>query len=275
MKFTKMQGAGNDFILIDNRGGEIAESEYPALAKRLCERKLSVGADAVIFILNPTHGGDYAMRFYNNDGTLGEMCGNGARCVARYGHDRGLAGNTQRIEATAGLVIGERISETRYRVRLNDPSVVMTDVSVETPQGRILCDYTELGDPGIPHAVVQMEDWDALPIDTLRELGRAIRSAAVFPKGANVTFWKTAGKNHIKVITFERGVEDFTLACGTGCGSTAAMLALRGLSGDTPVTLDCPGGVLEVSVGGLAPLPHDLLLTGPAVKVYEAELGDF
>ena len=104
MKFTKMQGAGNDFIIINNMEEKLPVEKLGTLAKRICTRRLSIGADGLMVVDAPTEGGDYKMRFYNADGSLGEMCGNGARCIARYGYENGLAGITQRVETTAGLV---------------------------------------------------------------------------------------------------------------------------------------------------------------------------
>ena len=267
--FTKMQGAGNDFVILDNRNGSIPRDEYPALARQLCRRRISIGADGLMIVETPQKGGDYAMVFYNADGSVGEMCGNGARCIARYGHDRGLAGEVQTIETTAGLVTGQRISESEYRVRLNDPTVMRSALQVSVEEGCFDCAYLELGDPGIPHAIVKLEDWDQWPEDALRKLGARLRRAEVFPKGANVTFWKCLGHNHAKAITYERGVEDFTLACGTGAGSTAAAMRTRGYTTEGETQLDFPGGTLRIRLSETDGRIHDIFLTGPAITVAE------
>ena len=271
MKFTKMHGAGNDFVILDNLSGSIPESDYSRLAQTLCRRRLSIGADGLMIVLPAQGVGDYAMRFYNSDGSLGEMCGNGARCIARYGYDRGLAGDIQRIETTAGIVVGQRIERDLYCIRLNDPTAVETEIGIPW-EGQILSvSYIELGDPGIPHAVLELPDWDALPEEELRSLGAYIRSYAAFPKGANVTFRKRLGRNHVKAVTFERGVEDFTLACGTGAGSTAAAMRLRGELGNETLTLDFPGGELQVSLSVEDDTVCDIYLTGPAIVVAEGK----
>ena len=106
MKFWKMNGAGNDFIVIDNRDGTVDAAQWPRIARTLCERHLSVGADGLMVVERPANGGDYRMLFLNSDGSIGEMCGNGARCICRYGYENGLAGDVQRVETTAGLVTG-------------------------------------------------------------------------------------------------------------------------------------------------------------------------
>ena len=271
MRFVKMQGAGNDFIVLDNRNGQIKEEQYPSLAETLCRRKLSVGADGLMIVLPPQEGGDIAMRFFNSDGTPGEMCGNGARCIARYAHDRQLAGDIQRIETTAGLVVGQRIESDLYCVRLNDPSRIEPEIGILW-EGRILsCFYIELGRPGIPHAVIQLEDWDRLPREELSALGKMVRNYPAFPKGANATFWRKISPGRIKAITFERGVEDFTLSCGTGAGSTAAALRLLRLTKEDPIEIVFPGGELLVSVLMEGSEISDIYLTGPAVVVAEGE----
>lgn len=271
MKFTKMHGAGNDFVILDNLSGSIPESDYSRLAQTLCRRRLSIGADGLMIVLPAQGVGDYAMRFYNSDGSLGEMCGNGARCIARYGFDHGLAGDIQRIETTAGIVVGQRIERDLYCIRLNDPTAVETEIGIPW-EGQILSvSYIELGDPGIPHAVLELPDWDALPEEELRSLGAYIRSYAAFPKGANVTFRKRLSRNHVKAVTFERGVEDFTLACGTGAGSTAAAMRLRGELGNETLTLDFPGGELQVSLSVEDDTVCDIYLTGPAIVVAEGK----
>lgn len=131
MHFWKYCGAGNDFVILENFDGSIAPERYAALAAALCREHFSVGADGLMVLEPPAQGGDCRMRFYNRDGSTAEMCGNGARCLCRHCHDRGLAsGPVQRIETPAGLVTGRRITADRYRIRLNRPSVVRLHVEV-------------------------------------------------------------------------------------------------------------------------------------------------
>ena len=268
MKFTKMHGAGNDFVIINMAEEKIAHDSIPELARKLCHRRMGISADGIMLVDKAEKDGDYKMLFFNADGSMGEMCGNGARCIARYGYEHGLAGETQRIETTAGLVIGERISETLYKVRLNDPSVIDLHRNAEG----IDCAYIELGNPGIPHAVVLMDNWDEISANELRELGRRLRFSPAFPKGANVSFVKLTDKDSVKAVTFERGVEDFTLACGTGCGSIVSALTLLGLVSGENVKINMPGGDLFVTVKaepcGWA---HNIFLTGPTCVVFEGE----
>lgn len=273
MRFTKMHGAGNDFIIINNIDGAIPEPALPGLAARLCAQHVSVGADGMMVVAAPRQGGDFRMIFYNSDGSLGEMCGNGARCIARYGYENGLSGEIQRIETTAGLVTGQRMTKRLYKVRLNDPSVIDLHRSVSAGGAVYDCAYIELGDPGIPHAIVLMPDWDERDRDTLRALGRALRFAKEFPRGANVSFVKIVDSRHVKAITYERGVEDFTLACGTGCGSIAAALYLLGLSGDE-LAIFMPGGELTVSLTAEVGSVRDIYLTGPTNIVCVGDILD-
>lgn len=273
MRFTKMHGAGNDFIIINNIDGVIPEPALPGLAAGLCAQHVSVGADGMMVVAAPRQGGDFRMIFYNSDGSLGEMCGNGARCIARYGYENGLSGEIQRIETTAGLVTGQRMTKRLYKVRLNDPSVIGLHRSVSAGGAVYDCAYIELGDPGIPHAIVLMPDWDERDRDTLRALGRALRFAKEFPRGANVSFVKIVDSRHVKAITYERGVEDFTLACGTGCGSIAAALCLLGLSGDE-LAIFMPGGELTVSLTAEVGSVRDIYLTGPTNIVCVGDILD-
>lgn len=261
-----MHGAGNDFIIINMQNESILEEDAPALARSLCSRHTGIGADGLMLAAAPTVDADFRLLFYNSDGSLGEMCGNGARCIARYGFENGLAGEVQRIQTTAGLVIGERISDTMYRIRLNDPSVIALHLQAEG----IDCSYIELGKPGIPHAVVMLDKWDEMSEDELREVGRRLRYSCAFPKGANVSFVRPDGENAVKAITFERGVEDFTLACGTGSGSIAAVMTLMGYVTGKNVRVSMPGGDLYLSLECDERI-HDIFLTGPTCVVCSGE----
>ncbi len=252
MEFWKMNGAGNDFIIVNNFKGTIPAEKFPYIAETLCERHLSIGADGFMVVTQPSeeyrNKADFKMLFFNSDGSLGEMCGNGARCICRYGYETGLSGEIQRIETTAGLVTGKRITERTYKIRLNDPSTIKIDEDIEIKGERIKASYVELGDPGIPHSVVEISDLEKYPVDKLFELGRAIRFYEGYPKGANVNFYEIIGDDHIIEKTYERGVEDFTYACGTGTGSVVAVLTLKGLVSGKDVKVDVRGGRLSVDI---------------------------
>lgn len=276
MKFWKMNGAGNDFVIINNMEEKIPAEKIPYVAKTLCERHLSIGADGFMVVENPNNPSeaDYRMMFYNSDGSMGEMCGNGARCICRYGYEKGLAGEVQRVETTAGIVTGERIDKRLYRVRLNDPCNLRLDEPVEIDGKTYICSYIELGNPGIPHCVVPISNLKDYPEAQLFELGRKLRYYKGYPKGANVNFCEIIGKDHIFERTYERGVEDFTYACGTGTGSVVAILTLQGKVSGRNVRVDVPGGKLYIDVDMEGKRVKNLYLTGPTNIVAKGEITD-
>lgn len=281
MKFWKMNGTGNDFIIINNLEEKLPHEAFPKLARTLCERHLSIGADGFM-VVEASEIADYRMMFYNADGTMGEMCGNGARCICRYGYEHGLAGETQRVETTAGLVTGWKIDSRNYKIRLNDPSVIDFDRPVEVDGTTYLCSYVELGKPGIPHIAVHISGLKDYPQRDLFDLGRKLRSHEAFYKGANVNFYEIIGPDHILERTYERGVEDFTYACGTGTGSLVSVLALKGQASGKNVQVDVPGGRLVIDVeladaepeGEAAGRIKNLYLTGPTNIVAKGDVTD-
>ena len=271
MKFYKYCGAGNDFVLLENFDGALKPAQLPELARRLCDRHFGVGADGLMVVEPPRAGGDCSLRFLNADGTVAEMCGNGARCLCRHCFDRGISGDAPRLETDAGLVTGRRLAADRYRLRLNRPSEFRQGLALPAaspaPNG---VDYVVLGENGIPHAVVPLEaarlDGDR---DGLRAFARALRHEPVFPKGANVNLCAVTAPDTVRLVTFERGVEDFTLACGTGVGSTVFALTKRGLVSGRGVRVLTDGGTLLADTDGV-----DLDLTGPAQRSFVGEFDD-
>ena len=274
MEFWKMNGAGNDFLILNNLTERLSPEVLSRIAQTLCERHLSIGADGLMVVDAPTQGGDYKMLFFNSDGSLGEMCGNGARCICRYGYENGLAGETQVVETTAGIVTGKRISERLYKIRLNDPTTMKLDAGVEVDGIHHNCAYVELGNPGLPHAVVPYAGLKNADENELRELGRKLRWHKSFPKGANVNFYELTGEDEIYERTFERGVEDFTYACGTGTGSVAAVLTMQGKVSGRGVRVNMTGGQLVIDVEREGPRITDLYLTGPTNIVCKGEVTD-
>jgi len=274
LRFTKMNGAGNDFLILNNLEEHLPLASFPAIARKLCHRHLSIGADGLMVVEKAQHGGDYRMIFYNADGSEGEMCGNGARCICRYGYEHGLAGEVQRVESLSGLVTGERIDARNYRIRLTDPSVIKIDYPVEIDGTVYPCSYVELGTPGLPHAVVPVENLQSKSPDQLRALGKALRWHKAFPKGANVNFYDIVGKDEIVELTYERGVEDFTYACGTGTGSTVLILTLTEQVSGNNVKAAMPGGELRITVERDDQQIKNLYLTGPTNIVCEGFVTD-
>lgn len=274
MFFCKMNGAGNDFIILDNMDGSLNGFDFSEMARELCQRRLSIGADGLMVVEPARQGGDFSMRFFNSDGSAGEMCGNGARCICRFGFESGYAGKTQHVETTAGPVTGCRLSLTDYKIRLNDPTDVRLQERIEVAGREITASYVELGRPGLPHAVVPMEQLGGLSREELFNLGRSIRNYPGYPKGANVNFCRVTGYNRAEILTFERGVEDFTMACGSGSGSTALCLVLTGALKGPEVSMKTDGGVLTVGVDIRGDVLENLWLTGPTKLVCRGELVD-
>ena len=274
MDFWKMNGAGNDFILLNDFSASIPDAKLPEIARTLCERHLSIGADGLMVVRKPEQGGDYRMLFFNSDGSVGEMCGNGARCICRYGYETGLSGDTQRVETTAGLVTGYRIDAVNYRIRLNSPTVIDLHRCVTVDGNSYDCAYIELGSPGLPHAVVHIPGLRDADDAALFRLGRSLRYHSEFPKGANVNFYDLTGKDAIWLRTYERGVEDFTYACGTGTGSTALALCFLGLTGQQ-IMAEMRGGTLFAEVDtDENETVRNLWLTGPTNIVAKGEITD-
>ena len=256
MNVTYLNGAGIDFMVFDARGLSL---DLEALAQKFCA---VTGADGFMAVDNSDKA-DFRLHFYNSDGTRGEMCGNGARCICRFAYDLGIAGAEMTVETDAGLVPGWRLDENQYRVKLNNPAVLDLNRKEDVA-------YVELGNPGVPHAVAEYRGDLWGDADSLRERFRALRFDPAFPKGANVNFYQVLAPGEVRVLTFERGVEDYTLACGTGCGSTAAILWAKGLLPGNVLTAHNRGGTLKVTVGAQEKIDA-LLLEGPTevVRLYE------
>lgn len=257
MQVYYMNGAGNDFMVVDARGMQL---DYEQLAIALC--KLT-GADGFMAVDNSDKA-DFRLHFYNADGSRGEMCGNGARCICRFAYDLGIAGAEMTVETDAGLVPGWRLDQNQYRVKLNNPSVLDLHRKGDVA-------YVELGNPGVPHAVKEYFGDLWADADSLKEELRALRFDKAFPKGANVNFYQVIGEAEIRILTFERGVEDYTLACGTGCGSTASTLWKQGRLPGGVLTAYNRGGTLKVTVGGENGQVNSILLEGPTqiVEIYD------
>lgn len=257
MEVFYMNGAGNDFMVIDGRGKTL---DYSALALELCQR---TGADGFMAV-DHSDIADFRLHFYNADGSRGEMCGNGARCICRFAYDMGIAPESMVVQTDAGPVYGQRLSESQYRVRLNTPGVL--DLNRKAGIA-----YLELGNPGVPHAVAQIPGLSWEQRESLRESARNLRYDPAFPKGANVNLYDWIDSATIRILTYERGVEDYTLACGTGSGSVASTLWMLGQLPGGRLTAHNRGGTLTVTVGGTKDEITSIRLQGPTevVKLYE------
>ena len=236
MKVWYMNGAGNDFMVIDARGQNY---DFQKLTLELCP---ITGADGFMAV-DYSDKADFKLHFYNADGTRGEMCGNGARCICRYAYDNGIAGENMVVETDAGLVYGQRLDQDRYRVKLNNPGVLDLNRKGD-------CAYVELGTPGVPHAVQEVPGLRYENKADYLEMARALRHDPAFPKGANVNLYTWIRSDAVRVLTFERGVEDYTLACGTGCGSTAVTLWTQGKLPGGRLVAQNMGGLLIITIQG-------------------------
>ena len=256
MECWYMSGAGNDFMVIDARGKTL---DFSKLAVELCKLADCDGFMAV----DVSEQADFKLHFYNADGSRGEMCGNGSRCVSRFAYDHGIAPAHMTIETDAGIIDSVRLAEDQYRVRLNNPGIL--DLK---RKGDIA--YVELGSPGVPHAVVDVPDLEHDHREKLRNWAVELRYDPAFPKGANVNFFRVLDQGQVRILTYERGVEDYTLACGTGSGSVAAVLYVTGRLPQGKALLANPGGDLVLEVSGEERI-DSILMSGPAqiLKIYE------
>jgi diaminopimelate epimerase len=236
--FYKMNGCGNDFILIDNRRGRVA-MDVAEFTRRVCRRKISMGADGLILI-DPSEAYDFQWQFYNADGSRAEMCGNGARCAARFAHELGIAGEEMIFLTDAGP-IQAHVKGDKVNIKMTPPGDCRLDFSLAAAGGHHTVSSINTG---VPHVVVEVEDLAAADIVPL---GRAIRHHPQFaPAGTNANFVQSTGMGRLQVRTYERGVEDETLACGTGCVAAALVAAARmGWPSPIPVSTRS-GGILTI-----------------------------
>ena len=260
----KMNGAGNDFVMLDNRSGDIRLS--PAQVARICDRHRGVGADGILLIEKSSNGADFRMRYYNADGGEAEMCGNGARCFARYANKIASAPEQVSFETPAG-VIRARLHDDLVTLQMSDPTDMRINMPLQIDGEDAVVHYMN---SGVPHVVVPVSRLDVVHVVTQ---GGAIRRHEEFsPKGANANFMEKRGPKNIAIRTYERGVEDETLACGTGVVASALIFAATEKV-DGPIGVLVRGGN-ELSVGFKKHGDHfhEVTLTGPAEFVFEGTI---
>lgn len=272
IRFTKMEGAGNDFVVIDNRRYGFAPPELEELARRTCPRRTGIGADGLLALEEATDA-DYRMRYVNRDGSMATMCGNGARCLARFARIQGIGQERLSFASDAG----------RYEVCA--PDDLDADVRLFVPTPREFATDIELADddaqqtgvgplhyvwPGVEHVVCFVEDVAQAPVE---QVGRAIRrDDALAPAGANVNFVEGREDGALEIRTYEKGVEAETSACGTGALAGAYVAYRLQRVSQLPVTVHMPGGTLRV--GGQwqnGELAH-VYLEGPARVVFTGQI---
>lgn len=273
MKFWKMHGLGNDYIVIDDRNGSLRENQFGTLAQRLCKRRFSVGADGILFVFNSSVA-DAKMRIFNADGSEAEMCGNGIRCFAKYCYENNVAKKLRmKVETLAGVKelwlnldgeevktvkvdVGKPILEREKIPMLGEGKCIDQPLKVNHETFKITCLSV-----GNPHCVLFVDDLGRFPVE---KIGPKIENHPMFPNRTNVGFAQVLDENNLKLRVWERGVGE-TLACGTGaCASVVAGNLLGKVAEKCVVHL--LGGDLSVEYA------DKILMTGPAEKVYIGEI---
>ena len=280
LTFSKYQGLGNDFILMEGRSGQLSaeiHSPDPGWVQRLCDRRFGIGADGLILALPAQGDAELRMRIFNADGSVAEMCGNGIRCLARFLADSDGDGPGRRweIETPAGLIIPDLQNDGQIRVDMGapflEPASVPTTLAADAsglPVGELNLDGDTLAlaavGMGNPHAIVPVDDLDSIPFESW---GAALECHEVFPAKTNVHFLKVHGRSQLEIRVWERGAGP-TLACGTGACATLVAAVLLGLS-DREATVELPGGPLQISWEKTG---DSVFMTGPAVAVFDGVL---
>ncbi len=282
MKFTKMHGCGNDYIYVNGFTENLSLEEKPELIRRMSDRHFGVGSDGVIFI-NPSQEADFEMEMWNADGSRGEMCGNGIRCVAKYVYDKGMTKKTDISVISAGKIkyLKLQVKDNRVesvRVNMGQPvlepeeipvlpqgeekwksdSVVNEAISVEGKEYRMTC--VSMGNP---HAVIFVEDVAGMKLE---EIGPCFENHKRFPRRINTEFVRVIDRNNIEMRVWERGSGE-TLACGTGACAALCACVLNGLT-DEAVTVKLLGGKLFIEWNRKENL---IYMTGPAETVFDGE----
>lgn len=273
LSFVKMEGCGNDYVYVNGFTQKVIKEDKAALVRKLSDRHFGIGGDGVIFI-NPSDIAEFEMEMYNADGSRGEMCGNGIRCVAKFVYDEGLTDKKEITVESFGkikyLTLFEEDGEIRsVRVNMGEPILEAEEIPV-------VCDHSPVVDEpievcgrdyrmtcvsmGNPHAVVFVDDTDSFPLE---QIGPYFENHVRFPRRTNTEFVQVINRNYVKMRVWERGSGE-TLACGTGCCATAVACVLNGLT-DEKITVEVLGGKLEIEWDREKNL---VWMTGPATRVF-------
>lgn len=279
MKFTKMHGCGNDYIYINGMEETVAKEKKPRLVRWMSDRHFGIGGDGVIFI-NASDQADFEMEMWNADGTRGEMCGNGIRCVAKYVYDKGLTDKKEisiisdehvkylELQVEDGKMLTARVNMGKPVFEPAQIPVVMPGSMKNAVDVPIIVDgkmyHMTCVSMGNPHAVIFVNDVSDLDLE---KIGPLFENHELFPKRVNTEFVKVVDKSHVEMRVWERGSGE-TLACGTGSCATVAACVLNGLT-DTTVTVKLLGGELQIEWDREADL---IYMTGPASTVFEGEI---
>jgi len=265
LNFTKIVGAGNDFIVLDSRvkGKGLRVNNLCQLAKRLCDRKTGIGADGML-VLEKSKIADFRMRIFNADGSIAEMCGNGLRCAVVFAGIK----KKVKVETIAGIYDGEITAKDRVKIRMEEPKDLKLNFPINVNGREIKANFINTG---VPHTVVFVEGLDKINVDSI---GSEIRYYDEFkPKGSNVNFVEAIDNSNIKIRTYERGVEGETLACGTGSVASAIIsalsLQLKAYSLKLKINVHTKGGVLKVEFDNIKNKIKNVYLEGEAKIVFQ------
>lgn len=265
LQFTKMHGAANDFVMVDDRQGTVPWQDY-VLMSLLAARRTGIGCEGIILIQRSERA-DFRMRFLNPDGTEVDMCGNGARCAAWFAHKIGAAPKSMTMETSCGLLDAEIVDACNVRVWMPEPTARSYGMAIHVAGRRIEGDYVNTG---VPHFVVRVGEGEAVDVEGL---GRAIRLHPAFaPEGVNVDFLIQRAPDRLSLRTYERGVEAESGACGTGAVA-AAITAVEAHAGALPMTVRTGGGfILGVDSDWRGNRCTGITLTGPVREVYQGSI---
>ena len=262
--FTKATGAGNDFIIVENLNRGLP-GDIGILARALCSRHFGIGADGLL-LLEPSTIADFAMLYFNADGSYGGMCGNGGRCLARYAYLQNIGGPKLRFEALDHVYEAE-MTGTQIKLKMKNPSAIRSGVGFTAGNKSFTGHFINTG---APHVVIFTDDIETLDVNSL---GRLIREHEVFaPEGTNVNFVRVAEGNHVSIRTYERGVENETLACGTGSVASAIMTSIVHKQ-KPPITVHVRSGEeLLVTFDSSRDQVAEVYLQGNAVMIFTGKV---
>ncbi len=265
--FYKYTGQGNDFVIVDNWDGQVPEKDMGKIAKLMCRPKFGVGADGAVFITPGPDEVDFAWRFFNADGSEADMCGNASRCTAHLASTLGIAPDEMSFKTKAGVV--EAVVRDRL-VKVQLPKIGRPEGAALVEAEGVSLTYHRLN-VGVPHAVAWVEDLDGLNVF---KIGRSVRRHPAFaPEGANINFVKILGPDKLAIRTYERGVEDETLACGTGATAAAVLAAAQGLTKAAAITCQTRGGDdLVISLEGPLDAPDQVYLEGKVRYLFSGQV---
>ncbi|MDD6690822.1 MAG: diaminopimelate epimerase [Lachnospiraceae bacterium] len=279
MHFTKMEGAGNDYVYVNGFTEHIPEENKPGIVRRFSDRHFGIGGDGVIFI-NKGKKADLEMEMYNADGTRGEMCGNGIRCVGKYAYDRGMVRDKDFTVESFGKVKYLTVTEVNadgsarmLRVDMGAPILEAGEIPVASEKSPVVDEPIEVGGKtfrmtcvsmGNPHCVVFVDDVDTLDLPTI---GPLFEHHPRFPKRTNTEFVQVLAKDRVKIRVWERGTGE-TLACGTGCCATGTACVLNGKT-EPKITVEVKGGEIGIEWDREKNI---ILMTGPATEVFSGEI---